>query len=65
MSQHPLDPSDATDVARQQLRPDSDQWNDKRMRAARPRLIHLAPDGSRETADDLPEADADNAKPAS
>ncbi|SDO13966.1 hypothetical protein SAMN05216368_11133 [Cryobacterium flavum] len=56
MSQHPLDPSDAADVARQKLDPETDDWNDERMRAARPRSIRLNPDGSREQDTDEPES---------
>ncbi|MDJ0377098.1 hypothetical protein [Cryobacterium sp. PH31-L1] len=56
MSQHPLDPSDAADAAHQKLDPETDAWDDERMRTARPRIIRLNPDGSREQDDDKPES---------
>ncbi|TFD61423.1 hypothetical protein E3T39_05020 [Cryobacterium suzukii] len=66
MSPHPRDPSDKHPVARQRLDPDAADWTDERMRAARPRIIRLNPDGSRELDDDAaappeakPAADAD------
>ena len=53
MSPHPRDPSDKRPVARQRLDSDDEDWTDERMRAARPRIIRLNPDGSREL-DDAP-----------
>lgn len=71
MSPHPRDSSDKHPVARQRLDSDSDapDWTDERMRAARPRIIRLNPDGSRELDDAtaVPEAkraaDADTPPP--
>ena len=51
MSPHPRDPSDKNPVARQRLDSDAADWTDERMRAARPRIIRLNPDGSRELDD--------------
>ena len=52
MSPHPRDPRDALSVARQRLDPDAADWTDEQMRAARPRVIRLNPDGSRALDDD-------------
>ena len=53
MSPHPPDPNDADRVDRQRLDADTEaaDWNKERMRAARPRIIRLNPDGSREVED--------------
>ena len=51
MSPRPRDSSDKHPVARQRLDSDAPDWTDERMRAARPRIIRLNPDGSRELDD--------------
>ncbi|TFD70050.1 hypothetical protein [Cryobacterium sp. Hb1] len=59
MSPHPRDPSDANPVARRRLDSDAADWTEEQMRAARPRIIRLNPDGSRELDDAtaVPEAE--------
>ncbi|TFD29261.1 hypothetical protein [Cryobacterium lyxosi] len=59
MSPHPRDPSDANPVARRRLDSDAADWTEEQMRAARPRILRLNPDGSRELDDAtaVPEAE--------
>ena len=71
MSPHPRDSSDKNPVARQRLDSDAADWTDEQMRAARPRIIRLNPDGSRELDDasaapeDKRAGDADTPPPES